>query len=214
VLVFDQIAAIARGVGGILWLNQDAIREIQAAPYGLSLAIAILLLGTASDVLGNSPLLFINKMHRGRFAIAMGIDFVLSVVRLAIWLCSFWILIDWLRPAGARLINVVLVLGLGYAPMLLGILVVIPFAGPFIGRLLLAWALVAVLVSMAVATNTSLLEEFGPAFVVVLVLVAVRRWSDFATATVLSRISRRLLGIDVTQRTRALDPRQVISAPS
>jgi hypothetical protein len=123
----DQIAAFASAVGAILSLDPTAIYTVQTAPGALSLAIWILLLGTLSDVVGDSPLLFIKKMRRGRFAAAVGIEACLSVVRLAIWILSFWILVNVLNLGSATLAEVVLVVGLGYAPMLLSFLVLIPY---------------------------------------------------------------------------------------
>jgi hypothetical protein len=197
-------------VGGILWLNVDVIRQLQTAPNGLTIAVWILMLGTVSDVLGDSPLLFINKMRLGRFVAALGVETLLSVVRLAIWMVSFW-LFALLLNRGTSLAQVVLVIGLGYAPMLLSIFVVIPSAGPFIGRVLQAWTLVTIVASIAVAVSASPWEVLAPGVVAVLVILIVRRWSDRFSMLVLSRISRRLVGVDVMQRTRALAPEVVMA---
>src|SRR5215471_7982722 len=149
------MADLGTAVGAMLSLDPAAIAAVQAAPGALSIAIWILLLGTLSDVLGDSPLLFINRMPRGRFAAAVGIEAGLSIVRVAIWILSFWIVVDVLNLASVSLSKVVLVVGLGYAPMLLSFLVLIPFLGPVIGRVLHAWTLVTILASIAVATNSS-----------------------------------------------------------
>jgi hypothetical protein len=209
--VGDQIAVFFDGVGAILSLDPNAIRAVQTSPNALTLAIWILLLGTLSDVLGDSPLLFINKMRRRRFAAAVGIEAVLSVVRVAIWILSFWILITVLNLGSVSLTTVVLVVGLGYAPMLLSILVLIPFLGPLIGRVLHAWTLVTILASIAVAANSSPWQVLAPGLVAVLLILIVRRWSDRVSVTVLGGASRRLVGTDVMQRTRAMDPRLVMT---
>src|SRR5215831_5086452 len=122
----DQIGTFLAAVGGILHLDPNAIHMLQTAPYGLSVAIWILLLGTVSDVLGDSPLLFIKRMRPGRFFLAIAIEAVLSIARLAIAILSFWILLLVLNLGNPSLERVVLILGLGYAPMLLSILMVIP----------------------------------------------------------------------------------------
>ena len=51
--MFDQLAALLSAAGAVLWLNTDAIHQLQTAPNAVSLAIWILLLGTVSDVLGD-----------------------------------------------------------------------------------------------------------------------------------------------------------------
>ena len=207
----DQIAAFSSAVGAILSLDPNAIRALQTAPGALSLAIWILLLGTLSDVVGDSPLLFIRKMRRGRFAAAVGLEAGLSVVRVAIWILSFWILVNVLNLGSVSLAEVVLVVGLGYAPMLLSFLVLIPFLGPVIGRVLHAWTLVTILASIAVAGNSSPWQVLAPGLVAVLLILLVRRWSDRVSVAVLSGVSRGVVGTDVMQRTRAMDPRLVMS---
>jgi hypothetical protein len=207
----DQIDTFLAAVGGILHLDPNAIQALQTAPYGLSIAIWILLLGTLSDVLGDSPLLFINRMSPGRFWLALAVEGVLSIARLAIGILSFWLLLVILTRASVSLERVVLVLGLGYAPMLLSILVIIPSAGPLIGRILHAWTLVTILASLAVALNASPWQVLGPCLVAVLLILVARRWSDRVSVVVLSGISRRLVGVDVMQRTRTLDPRLVMA---
>jgi hypothetical protein len=202
---------LGAAVSAILSLDPTAIHAVQTAPGALSAAIWILLLGTLSDVVGDSPLLFINRMRRGRFAAAVGIEAGLSVVRVAIWILSFWILINVLNLASVSLADVVLVVGLGYAPMLLSIFVLIPFLGPVIGRILHAWTLVTILASIAVATNSSPWQVLAPGLVAVLLILLVRRWSDRVSVAVLGGISRSLVGTDVMQRTRAMDPRLVMS---
>ena len=203
--------AFLAAVGGILHLDPNAIRAVQTAPNGLSIAIWILLLGTLSDVLGDSPLLFMNRMRPGRFFLALAVESVLSIARLAIAIFSFWLLLLFLNLGNASLERVVLILGLGYTPMLLSILVVIPSAGPLIGRLLHAWTIVTILASLAVALNASPWQVLGPGVVAVLLILLARRWSDRVSVVVLSAISRRLVGVDVMQRTRAMDPQLVMS---
>jgi len=209
--MIDQIDAFLAAVGGILHLDPTAIQTLQTAPYGLSVAIWILLLGTVSDVLGDSPLLFIKRMRPGRFFLAIAIEAVLSIARLAIAILSFWILLLVLNLGNPSLERVVLILGLGYAPMLLSILMVIPSAGPLIGRVLHAWTIVTILASLAVALSASPWQVLGPCVVAILLILLARRWSDRVSVLVLSRISRRMVGVDVMQRTRTLDPRLVMS---
>jgi hypothetical protein len=204
--MLDQIGLFFSAVGGILSLDPAVISSLQAAPNGLALAVWILILGTLSDVLGDSPLLFFNQMQPSRFALAFGIEILLSLVRLIVWLLGFWLFVLVLSGTSVSLATVVLVVGLGYAPMLLGILVVIPTFGPPIGRLLQAWTLVTILASIAVALHASPWQVLAPAIFAIAIILILRRVSDRFTTAVLGGVSRRLLGFDVMQRTRAMDP--------
>ena len=209
--MLDNINAFFDIVGGILSLDPEAILAIQTAPDGLTVAIVILLLATAADVVGNSPVLFMKKMQPGRLAAALGVETVLSLVRLAIWMASLWILLLVLNRGVVELANVVLVIGIGYAPMLWSFLVVVPTVGPLIGRILIAWTLVTITASIAVASNTSPLEALAAPVVAVLVILLVRRSSNHVSLEILGRVSRHLTGVDLMQRTRAMDPLVVMA---
>ena len=213
-LVLDNINAFFDIVGGILSLDPAAILAIQTAPDGLTVAIVILLLATAADVVGNSPVLFMKKMQPGRLAAALGVETVLSIVRLAIWMGSLWMLLFVLNRGVVELANVVLVIGIGYAPMLWSFLVVVPTAGPLIGRILIAWTLVTITASIAVASNTSPLGALAAPIVALLVILLVRRSSNHISLEILGRVSRHLTGVDLMQRTRAMDPLVVMAEPA
>jgi hypothetical protein len=199
-------------LGGILSLNPDVILAVQTAPNGLTVAIVILLVATVSDVVGNSPVLFFNRMSRGRLAAAMGVETVLSLVRLAIWVCSTAILLLVVRGGVVKLSNIVLVIGVGYAPMVWSFLVVIPTAGPLIRRLLIAWTLVTITASIAVASSATPWQVVTGPVVATLVIVVLYRSSNRFSVRALGRLSRQFVGVDLMQRTEAMDPLLVIAA--
>jgi hypothetical protein len=116
-----------------------------------------------------------------------------------------------LNRGAVELANVVLVIGIGYAPMLWSFLVVVPTIGPLIGRILIAWTLVTITASIAVASNTSPLEALAAPVVAVLVILLVRRSSNHVSLELLGRVSRQLTGVDLMQRTRAMDPLVVMA---
>jgi hypothetical protein len=210
--VLDRIGAFFDVVGGILGLDLEVILAVQTAANGLQIAIAILLLATVSDVVSNSPILFFKKMRPGRLAAALGIETILSIVRLLIWLGSFWILLFVLNQGTVDLANVVLVIGIGYAPMLWSFLVVIPTAGPLIGRILVAWTMVTITASIAVAVNSDPWQALTAPVAAVLVLLVFYRFSGRLSTTVLGRLSKRFTGVDLMRRTRAMDPMLVMAA--
>ena len=206
----QQLGAFFNAVGGVLWLDQAAISGLQSAPNGLTVALVILLLATVSDVIGNSPVLFIKRMRPGRLALAFGIETVLSLIRLAVWMLSLWALLLLANRGAVNFETVVLVIGIGYAPMLLSFLVIIPTAGPFIGRVLEAWTLVTVTASVAVAVGISPWEALPAVVVAALVILVVRRTSDRLSVAVLGPLSLKLSGVDLMRRTRRLDPQLVM----
>jgi hypothetical protein len=197
----------------VLALDEATIRAVQRAPDGLATAVAILLLACISDVAGNSPLLFIRRMRPLRLVVSLVVQTLLAAVRLGIWMLSFWAIVSLLERDAVALSRVTLVIGMGYAPMLLSALVVIPALGPLIGRALEAWTLVAVTASIAVARDLAPWEALHAGLVALLAVLLVRRTSDRVVVGLLGRLSVRLLGVDVLQRTREIDPRSIATAP-
>jgi hypothetical protein len=112
------------------------------------------------------------------------------------------------------LANVVLVVGIGYAPMLWSFLVVIPTVGPLIRRILIAWTLVTLTASIAVASNSSPWQVLTAPVVAALVMLAVYRWIDRLSVAMLGGTSLRFFHVDLMQRTRAMDPLLVLADSS
>jgi hypothetical protein len=98
-----------------------------------------------------------------------------------------------------------LIVGIGYAPMLLSVLVVIPTLGPFIAKLLHTWTLVAITASIVVAGDLSPRAALGTSVLAWLAILVLSRTSDPLVIGLLGRLSRRVLGVDVMQRTREID---------
>ena len=210
--MLDTLGSFFALVDGILWLDAAVIQSIQTSPSGLGVAIAILVLATLSDVVGNSPVLFFRKMRPGRLALAMAIEAVLSIIRLCVWILCVWLLLWLLNGTPLDLRTLVLVIGIGYAPMLWSFLIIIPSAGPLIGRILVAWTLVTMTASIALSSASSPVNVVAGPVIAALVLLLVYRGSNRITALVLGGLSRRFSGVDVMQRTRAMDPVMVAAA--
>jgi hypothetical protein len=212
-VVLEQIGAFFSTVGGILSLNPEFILAVQTSPRALAVALGILVLATISDVVGNSPVLFFNRMSPGRLAAALGIETVLSLVRLALWMLISALLFAVLNQVQLTLHNVIVVVGIGYAPMLWSFLVVIPTVGPLIRRVIIAWTLVTLTASIAVAGSVSPWQALTAPVLSALAILVVYRWSDMFSIAVLGRLSRQWFAVDLMRRTRAMDPMLVLAAP-
>jgi hypothetical protein len=210
--VLSQIGAFFDIVGGILSLDPSVILAVQTSPAALGIALSILVLATVSDVVGNSPVLFFNRMSPGRLAAAMGIETVLSLMRLAVWMIISGVLFVVFNQVRLTLPNVIVVVGIGYAPMLWSFLVVIPTVGPLIRRVLIAWTLVTLTASIAVAGSLSPWQALTAPVLSALAILVVYRWSDRFSVAVLGRLSRQWFAVDLMRRTRAIDPMLVLAS--
>ena len=64
---------------------------------------------------------------------------------------SVWVIVGLFGVERPSLLSAVKVIGLAYAPLLLGFLVFLPTVGPLVARVLRLWTLLAVVVSTSVA---------------------------------------------------------------
>jgi hypothetical protein len=137
-------------ISGALALDPAAFRAIDAAEHGLRQALIILLLAGASETIGQSVVLIFNRVSRGRFFLALLLGGVELIVEALLWIGACWILSGLLGVARPSLASAVRVIGLAYAPLVLGVFVFFPYVGPPIGRLLRLWVLLAAIVGISV----------------------------------------------------------------
>jgi hypothetical protein len=93
-------------------------------------------------LLGQSLILFVNRVRRGRFFFSLLINGIVFLITYAVWGISVafiaWLMFD---VTLAGLVIVVFLVGLSTAPLVFGFLILIPYMGPAIGKLLNVWQL-------------------------------------------------------------------------
>jgi hypothetical protein len=192
-------------VGGVIRLDPDAIRSIAQSPDGLRVALAIVLLGSLSDAIGNSPVLFLSGVGGVRFALCVLVDTLLSLLRVAIWIVSVVVLVNLLPQGSVSPAEATLIVGLGLAPMLFAFLALVPLLGPVLLRLLHAWVFVTTIVVLRTLYELPL----GPALAVTVVgwlaVLVVGHTVDRMLVRGLGRLSQRLLGVDLLLRFDQVD---------
>jgi hypothetical protein len=192
-------------VGGVITLDLATIRRIQSDPDGPALATVIVVLACASDAAGNSPLLFVHRMSPRRLFISLGVATLLAIVRLTVWGISIALVISLIEQHLVSLQGVLLTVGIGYSPMLLSALVIIPTLGPFVAKLLHTWTLVTMAASVVAARALPPHAVLGASVLAWLTVLVLSRTTDRLVVSLLGWISMRLLGVDVMRRTRGID---------
>jgi hypothetical protein len=187
-------------VGGILRLDPEAMRAVAQSPDGLRVALAIVLLGSLSDAVGNSPILFLRGVGGARFVVCLLVDTLLSVVRVGVWTVSLTVLVNVLPRANISLADAALVVGLGLAPMLFSFLGLLPLLGPGLLRVLHAWSVVCTVVALQAIFDLpvgSAIVAAGAGWVLALV---VGHTVDRLVVRGFGGLTRRLLGVDLALR--------------
>jgi hypothetical protein len=102
-----------------------------------------------SLLLGQSVILFLNRISPGRFALSLVMNGLLVVVGWIIWSAIVWDIGSWLFTEEPPFHLVLTLIGLSYAPEVFGFLILMPYLGPFVQRFLFAWSFVVALRAVA-----------------------------------------------------------------
>jgi hypothetical protein len=96
--------------------------------------------------LGQSVVLFANRVTPGRFALSLVTASLVFVLGAAFWAASIWLLAWLVLDAERAYLEVLALVATGYLPYLLGFLVLLPYLGRPISHLLRLAVMLAVLV--------------------------------------------------------------------
>lgn len=138
-------------VSGALGLDRATFDVVARADHGLRAALIVLLLAGVSETVGQCVVLVLNRVSRVRFCVALLLGGLELIAEAGLWMVSVWVIVGLFGVERPSLLSAVKVIGLAYAPLLLGFLVFLPTVGPLVARVLRLWTLLAVVVSTSVA---------------------------------------------------------------
>ena len=147
----EFIQALMAIIHAALTLNPDAFQAVYQGDVARQLALAVLLLAGVSQAAGQSVTLFLNRVSPGRFVFSLLLSALFFVGGVFFWTLTIWVinrlLFDFDRPFREIFWGV----SLGQAPLIFGFLVLIPWLGLVIRRILQVWTLLAVTVALLTA---------------------------------------------------------------
>lgn len=132
-------------VGDVLRLDTGAIEPLARLGGGGRLALLVVVLVGLSEAVGESVVLFINRVSPRRFLLSLLISALIFAATYGFWALSIFVVGRLAFGAGASLGLVARVVGFAYAPRLFGFLAFIPFLGAPLAVALQLWSLLAVL---------------------------------------------------------------------
>ena len=153
---FEFLESVWLVVWGVLTGDQAVAEWFVIHPLTLEISLTVAILAGVSTLFGDSVVLFLNRVRGWRFAMTMGfnaVGFVLLYALQAFVIAVVGPLIVGHTPGLAAVIRGVM---LATAPMILGFLVLIPYLGPAIARVLQAWGLLVLWLVVDVLFATDL----------------------------------------------------------
>lgn len=143
---------------GALRLEPAAFDAALSSATGGTLTLIVLWLGGLSDVLGQSVVLFANRIKPGRFIVSIVSAVLVLALSVGFWAASIWLTATFVIGVNQPLGDVLSVVYLSYAPLLFGIFVFLPYLGNYIFRVLRIWIFLALLVGVQQAYAFSFWE--------------------------------------------------------
>jgi len=156
------LALLWQTIRQAMQLNEAIYAEMQQAPGGLMIALIVVILAGLSESLGQSIILFVNRVSPPRFLFALLITAANHVVGYLLWTVTVWLAGYYIFDRVSPWMAVATVVGLAYAPQLLAFFELTPFFGNSFSILLSLWSLMAIVV----AVRFGLLLETWQAIVV------------------------------------------------
>jgi hypothetical protein len=152
--IVEFLEAVGRAIGGVLSLNPDNATWIATHPQRSGIAVAVAVLAGASMLLGDSMILFFNRLRGWRFALTLvlnGIGMALLYLVQAVVVYLVGPLLTGFQP-GLPLVAIGVLLAT--APLVFGVFVLIPYFGPAIAVVLHVWGMIALWVIVDVLFRT------------------------------------------------------------
>ncbi|MDM9385741.1 hypothetical protein QUB80_34365 [Chlorogloeopsis sp. ULAP01] len=190
-------------LGWVLALNSEAIEHINTLPDGSIVALVVVLAASLSQVLAQSVILFVNRVTPIRFVFTLLIGAVLFASGYLFLVLSTWLISFAPFTVAAPFDVVARTLGFSYAPLIFSIFGAMPYLGEPILSVLSLWQLLAMVVSFAAVSDTSLWQAFGTVALGWLTLWTIQRTIGQPIAQFGHWIACQVAGVElVTKRKR------------
>ena len=157
----DAFAEIWSLVRGAIALQPDTFQSLQNQPHSLPAALSIVFVAGLAQSLSQLVVLFVNQVRPLRFVLSLVISAVFFVIGYGFWALSTWLILTVVYEGYLPFTAVIKTLGFSYAPLMLGVFVVIPYFGSAIFLVLSIWALLAVVVGIDAITILGRWESFS-----------------------------------------------------
>lgn len=122
---------------------------VQGTRAGLMLALVIVLLAAVSEAIGQSVVLFLNRVRPFRFALSLILAVAGNVIGYFLWSTVIWLAVWLAFGVEDPFVNALTVVGLAYAPQLFAFFEVAPYFGTFFGTVLTLWTMAAIVIAIS-----------------------------------------------------------------
>ncbi|NDJ17989.1 CAAX protease [Myxacorys almedinensis] len=136
-------------ISGAFFFGQDAFQRVVRIPQGQAIALLVVLLAGLSLGIGQSVILFANRVKPVRFILSLLLNAILFAFGFLFLVFSTWLI--GLLPGFVQIAwgNLVEAFGLSYTPLLFGFLGALPYLGSPILNVLSVWHLLQMVTAVS-----------------------------------------------------------------
>lgn len=131
-------------------LDETIFAAIQQASSGLFIAVIVVFLAGFSEAVGQSVILFVNRVSPRRFMFALVTTAANHFVGYLLWVVTVWLVGYYVFGQLNPLMAIASAVGLAYAPQLLAFFELTPFFGNSFSIILSLWSMMAVVIAVRV----------------------------------------------------------------
>jgi predicted Abi (CAAX) family protease len=146
-------------VDDALSFSPDLFTNLASASDGPWIALLVLLLAALSEGIGQSIVLFANKVKPFNFVLSLITSALIFAATYLFWVASTWLVIGPIFKISVTIGGLALALALCYAPKMFGFLVALPYFGTPISVLLSIWTLLSILLGLRSTTGLTLWQS-------------------------------------------------------
>lgn len=184
-----------------LALRPDAYAEILLhGRAGMRLALVVLLLGGLSTAVGQSVVLFANRVSPRRFLASLLVQALVFTVAYTAWVVAVWFVAGTLFDRPRPFEHALTAVGLAAAPQLFGLFVLTPYLGTPIFVVLSIWTLLGSLLASALAFDLQPLAAVACAGLGWLLAQLVQRTVGRPVVLIGRRVRQAVAGAELVPR--------------
>jgi len=139
-----------------LRLDPEIFALAMSTRQSIGVALAVVFLAAISEAIGQSLVLFINRVRPWRFVLAQAIAILSHFIGYLLWATVLWLAVWFIFGVREPFVATLAVVGLAYAPQLFAFFEMMPWLGNSFGLLLSLWSMAAVVVAIQYGMNLAL----------------------------------------------------------
>ncbi len=143
-------------VGDALSISPALFPNLADATYGPWIALLVLLLAALSEGIGQSIVLFANRVKPFNFVLSLITSALIFAITYLFWVASIWLVVELVFKINIPVYGLAFALALCYAPKMLGFLAALPYFGMPISAVLSIWTLLSILLGLRNTTGLTL----------------------------------------------------------